>query len=108
MGIATHVAFLDAGELLFQESIGDVIARFPEVRVTLEREPAAPTHAPSDWLQVRTVGNVVSFVDTQFSKDGLGERIKALLPGVRGIDARPMGLRSIFTTLARAAREGAV
>src|SRR5215472_3272215 len=107
-GVATHVAFLDEGKLLFQESMSDVIARFREVRVTLERESAAPTHAPSDWLQLRTMGNVVSFVDTQFSKDGLGERVRMLLPGVRDIDTHPMGLRSIFTTLARTARESAV
>jgi len=107
-GVATHVAFLDEGKLLFQESMNDVIARFREVRVTLEREPAASTHTPSDWVQLRTMGNVVSFVDTQFSKDALGERVKALLPGVRDIDTQPMGLRSIFTTLARTARESAV
>jgi len=107
-GVATHVAFLDEGKLLFQESMSDVIARFREVRVTLEREPAASTHTPSDWVQLRTMGNVVSFVDTQFSKDALGERVKALLPGVRDIDTQPMGLRSIFTTLARTARESAV
>jgi hypothetical protein len=47
------------------------------------------------------------FVDTQFSEDSLGERIGSLVGDVRGIDAQPMGLRSIFTTLARAARDGA-
>lgn len=107
-GVATHVAFLDEGKLLFQESMSDVMARFREVRVTLERAPLSPTDAPSDWLQVRTMGNVVSFVDTQFSEVGLGERVKALLPGVRDIDTQPMGLRSIFTTLARTSRESAV
>jgi len=107
-GVATHLAFLDEGRLLFQESMTDVIARFREVRVTLDREPAVATHAPSDWLQLRTLGNVVSFVDTQFSEAGLGERVKALLPGVRDIDTQPMGLRSIFTALARTARESAV
>lgn len=107
-GVATHVAFLDEGRLLFQESMSDVMARFREVRVTLECEPAVPARAPSDWLQMRTVGNVISFVETQFSEDGLGERVKTLLPGVRDIDAQPMGLRSIFTTLARTARDGTV
>jgi hypothetical protein len=47
------------------------------------------------------------FVDTQFSEDDLGERIGSLVNDVRRIDAQPMGLRSIFTTLARAARDGA-
>src|ERR1700686_841973 len=35
-GVATHVAFLDEGKLLFQESMSDLIARFREVHVTLD------------------------------------------------------------------------
>jgi len=106
-GVATHVAFLDDGKLLFEESMSDVIGRFREVRVTLEREVAGSMRFPSDWLQVRTIGNVVSFVETQFSEDSLGERVKSLLSGVCNIDAQPMGLRSIFTALAKTARDGA-
>jgi ABC-2 type transport system ATP-binding protein len=106
-GVATHVAFLDEGKLLFEESMGDVIARFREVRVTLEREASAPGRVPENWLQVRAVGNVLSFVETRFSEEAFSERVKSLLAGVRTIDTQPMGLRSIFTTLARSARDGA-
>ena len=106
-GVATHVAFLDEGKLLFEESMGDVIARFREVRVTLEREASAPGRVPENWLQVRAVGNVLSFVETRFSEEAFSERVKSLLAGVRAIDTQPMGLRSIFTTLARSARDGA-
>ncbi len=107
-GVATHVAFLDEGKLLFEESMGDVIARFREVRVTLEHEASAPGQVPQNWLQVRAVGNVLSFVETRFSEEAFGERVKSLLSGVRTIDTQPMGLRSIFTTLARSTRDGAV
>jgi ABC-2 type transport system ATP-binding protein len=106
-GVATHVAFLDEGKLLFEESMGDVIARFREVRVTLECEASAPGRVPENWLQVRAVGNVLSFVETRFSEEAFSERVKSLLAGVRTIDTQPMGLRSIFTTLARSARDGA-
>src|SRR6266480_4382414 len=41
-GVATHVAFLDEGKLLFQESMSDLTGRFREVRVTLEAEAAPP------------------------------------------------------------------
>ena len=113
-GVATHVAFLDEGRLLFEESMSDLVARFREVHVTLERNGsqnrdelvAAPF--PKCWLRVRTVGNVLSFVDTQFSEGDVGERLRALVGNVRTVDAQPMALRSIFTTLARAAREGAL
>lgn len=105
-GVATHVAFLDEGKLLFEESMDDVIARFREVRVTLEREASVPGRVPENWLQVQAVGNVLSFVETRFSEEAFGERVKSLLAGVRAIDTQPMGLRSIFTTLARSARDG--
>jgi ABC-2 type transport system ATP-binding protein len=107
-GVATHVAFLDEGKLLFEESMSDLTGRFREVHLTLEREAAKPAQAPKDWLYVRAVGNVLMFVDTRFAEEGFGERVRALVGCVRRIEAQPMALRSIFTTLARAARDGAV
>ena len=117
-GVATHVAFLDEGKLLFQESMSDLVARFREVHVTLDRngnQHAKPSSDemitvpfPKCWLRIRTVGNVLSFVDTQFSEGDVGERVRSLVGNVKTIDAQPMALRSIFTTLARAAREGAI
>ncbi len=106
-GVATHVAFLDEGKLLFQESMSDLTGRFREVHVTLEAEAAKPAPSPKEWMQIRAIGNVLTFVDTRFDEDGLNERIRSRIAGVRGIDAQPMALRSIFTTLARAARDGA-
>src|SRR6267154_60532 len=79
---------------------------FSEVRVTLEAEAAPPRPAPKEWMQIRTIGNVLTFVDTRFDENGLGERVRSRIVGVRGIDSQPMALRSIFTTLARAARDG--
>jgi ABC-2 type transport system ATP-binding protein len=104
---ATHVGFLDEGRLIFDESMADLTERFREVHVTLERAALAPDPVPGDWLCVRAVGSVVSFVDTHFSEEALGERIRSLLNGVRSIDTQPMALRSIFTTLARSLRDSA-
>jgi ABC-2 type transport system ATP-binding protein len=105
-GVATHVAFLDEGKLLFQESMSDLTGRFREVHVTLEAEEVRPGRVPKEWMQVRTLGNVLTFVDSRFDESGLGESVRSQIRGVRGIDAEPMALRSIFTTLARAARDG--
>jgi len=98
----THVGFLDEGKLLFEESMTDLIARFREVHVTLEHEAHTPDRIPQDWLQVRAMGNVLAFVDSRFKEEKLNERIASVIDGVRRVDAQPMGLRSIFTTLARA------
>jgi ABC-2 type transport system ATP-binding protein len=105
-GVATHVGFLDEGRLLFEEGMENLTARFREVRVTLDREAAVPREVPGGWLQVRPLGSVLTFVDTHFSDSALSERVRSELSGVRNIETEPMSLRSIFTTLARAARDG--
>jgi len=106
-GVATHVAFLDEGKLLFEESMNELSGRFREVRVTLESEPLLD-RLPQDWLEARRTGNVLTFVETRFSNDHLGERIRSVVGDVRAIDTEPMPLRSIFTALARSARDHAV
>jgi ABC-2 type transport system ATP-binding protein len=107
-GLSTHVGFLDAGRLLFEESMSDLIDRFREVHITMSQEAHAPNPVPKDWMQVRTMGNVLAFVDSRFKEEKLRERIASLGEDVRRVDAEPMGLRSIFTTLARARRDAAV
>lgn len=105
-GVATHIAFLDRGKLLFQESMSDLTSRLREVHVSLDCDARIPTQVPKEWLNIRTSGNVLSFVDTVYSRERLASRVATTLGNVRDIDAHPMGLRSIFTTLARAARDG--
>lgn len=112
-GVATHVAFLDEGKLLFQESMSDLVARFREVHVTLngngkKNNGITNVPFPKGWLQIQTVGNVLSFVDTEFSEGDVNERLSSLIGSVKTVDAQPMALRKIFTTLAIAAREGAL
>jgi len=105
-GVATHVAFLDEGKLLFQESMSELMGRFREVHVTLEHEAAPPRPAPKEWLQVRAMGNVLTFVDTRFDPRTLSEQIHSQIAGVKETVWQPMALRNVFTTLARAARDG--
>ncbi len=50
-GVATHVAFLDEGKLLFQETMSDLTARFRDVRVTLDRTASPPGRAPSGMVE---------------------------------------------------------
>jgi ABC-type multidrug transport system ATPase subunit len=106
-GIATDVAFLNNGTLLFQESMRDLTGRLRRVEVVLDREATEPPETPPSWLEVRAVGNVLSFVETQFSEQELAARIAALLPRARRVDVQSMPLRSIFTALARSAQRKA-
>ena len=106
-GATSHVGFLDEGKLLFEECMSDLTARFREVHVKLDREASVPSHAPEEWLNIRTMGNVLMFVDSLFSEDRLRAGIGSLNGSVLHVDTQPMALRSIFTALARAARDAA-
>ena len=106
-GVATHVGFIDAGQLRFEESMHELTNRFREVHVTLDRAASRPGHPPDNWLNLRTMGNVVMFVDSRFSEDRLGEAVGLLNGSVRNIGTQPMSLRSIFTALAAATRDAA-
>ena len=107
-GLATDVGFLHAGRLMFQEPMSRLTERCREVYVTLDSTARVPDALPAHWLRARVAGNVLMFVETQFSDETLGELVRMLCEGVRQIDAKPMSLRSIFTTLAPAARDGAL
>ena len=105
--VATHVAFLDRGKLLFQESMSDLTGRLRQVQIVLNQQAKEPLEIPASWLQVRALGNVLSFVETRFSDEELSARIAAVVPTIRSVDVQPMSLRSIFTVLARNARDKA-
>ena len=107
-GLATDIGFLHAGRLLFQEPMNQLTERCREMYATLDSTAQVPDPLPAHWLHARAVGNVLMFVETQFSDDISRELVRTLCEGVRQIDAKPMNLRSIFTTLAPAARDGVV
>ncbi len=104
--VTTHVGFIDAGKMLLEDSMTDLNARIREVRVTLEGSAVLPERLPKEWLGARAFGNVLSFVDTRYVEAELPGRVRAIIGPARQIEPRAMPLRSVFTTLARAARDG--
>jgi ABC-2 type transport system ATP-binding protein len=105
----THVAFMDRGRVVFEESTDILASRFREVSVTLPRGREAAAHAlPAGWLAPEVSGQVIRFVDTGFvDQDELGRRLASLLGRVEGFEALPLSLRDISKALMRASREGA-
>jgi len=104
--VTTHVAFLDSGRLLFQEALSDLAARVRFVRVSLQAAPSAPVHPPAEWLDVRVDEYMLSFIDTRFSERDLRAKVAAVVGTVAHIDVEPVDLRTIYTSLARAVRDG--
>jgi ABC-2 type transport system ATP-binding protein len=101
---ATDVAFVDQGRLLFQDSMDTLMSRFREVQITLEGEAVIPKIIPSEWINLKVMGSVVSFVDTRFAESTMSGRLSPYWSQIQRVETKPLTLRAIFTTLARANR----
>lgn len=102
-GLVSHVAFLEEGRLLFENSMEEMNARFRSVRVTFDGAAQRPANPPPSWLDIRDNGSVLTFVENNFSETRLREQVAALPGPVRNIEIEPQSLRSIFVALARTA-----
>lgn len=104
-GSTSHVAFMDRGRLLFQETMEQLTGRFRAVTVTLaSANPISPLRDATSWLEAKASGHAFSFVESQFAGDDTLRRDIAKLGEIRNVDVRPMSLRAISTALMRNAR----
>lgn len=102
---ATHVGYLEKGQLRFSEEMTSLSERFREVELTLV-EPATARQAwPATWIGVEMAGVVARFIDTQFHAQRSTETIRETFGQVRSTTFTPMSLRSIFLATARDGRK---
>jgi ABC-2 type transport system ATP-binding protein len=101
--VTTHVGFMHAGRMLLQEPMSDLGSRLREVRVVLQPDSVVPERLPREWLQPSRFGNVLSFLDTRYTAESLGERVRAVVGPVKQIDVQSLPLNAVFKALARAA-----
>jgi hypothetical protein len=81
--------------------------RFRTVRIVFEHAAQVPEELSPDWFQLAANGSTLEFIDSRFSEASSHERLKARFHGIRSIETEPVPLRTIFTALARAVRNGA-
>lgn len=106
-GVATHVAFLEEGELLFDEPMDHLRERFRAIRVVFDHPAPVPQDPSPDWFQLTAAGNTLEFIDSRYSERLSPERLNERFHGIRSLEAEPVPLRTIFTSLARAVRNTA-
>lgn len=101
----THIAFMDRGKLLFQESIDSLKDRFRQVSVTLSAEKALPATCPESWIAPQISGHVLHTVVSDYkSYDGLLATLNEFFGAINCI-VEPMGLREITKSLIKSGRE---
>ncbi len=104
---ASHIGYLDRGRLQFSEEMTSLAARFREVEITFDAPPLIPSKLPPTWLQFETSAGVARFVETQFDIDRTAAEIGKVFGEVKAVSTNPIPLRTIFLTLAKAARKAA-
>jgi ABC-type multidrug transport system ATPase subunit len=105
-GLATHLALLDRGKLICQETISSLQDRVREVRITLDPMPGNLPAMPDTWVDVHTDGSNLTFIDTNHFQTQLESQIHSMLPGVQRIEVYAISLRSAVTSLLRSAHGG--
>jgi ABC-2 type transport system ATP-binding protein len=104
---ASHIGYLENGRLRFSEEMGALAGRFRQVEVTFDAPAQVPASLPPGWMQPKSAGAVLRFVDAGFDEERSAAEIHRLFPGARGVEFQPMALREIFVALALEGREKA-
>ena len=104
---ASHVAYLEGGNLRFAEELSSLVDRFREVELTFDAPPSVPAQVPENWLQLSSSAAVLRFTDSRFDAERTGAEIRKIFGEPRSVTFSPMSLRSIFLAMAKSARSPA-
>jgi ABC-2 type transport system ATP-binding protein len=104
---ASHLGYLEEGQLRFSEELSSLVDRFREVELTFDAPPSLPRKPPSSWMQLSATAAVVQFVESKFDPDRTDAEVRQVLGEAKNVSYAPMSLRSIFLAMAKAGRNGA-
>jgi ABC-2 type transport system ATP-binding protein len=98
---ASHVGYMEQGQLRFSEELSTLRDRFREVELKFEEIPSLPEKWPAAWMQTSNSGPVIRFVESQFSPERTHAEIRQLLGEAKDVTFTAMTLRSIFLAMAK-------
>jgi ABC-2 type transport system ATP-binding protein len=102
---SSHVGFLESGKLLFSEEMSSLANRFREVEIATESAGPLPSPLPASWLQPKSLGALVRFIDSRFDEQKTPADIQRLFPNAKDVQFRALSLRAIFLAIARKPEE---
>lgn len=97
--LADRIVFLQAGRLVSDDPVDDMLARFRRVR--MERSAPSPISAADGWTCLAASESIVTFVDTRFDSEASPPRYRAAVPDCIHYEAHPMSLREILVAQMR-------
>lgn len=107
-GSATHIAFMDKGRLVVQDSLEAFAARVREVTAGFAGDPNLSAPLPETWLMPEWSGRTLRFTATAYAGDEDLSRTLASLAGpLVHLSAESLSLRDTSKALIRAYRKDA-
>jgi len=101
---ASHVGYLEQGQIRFSEELVALAARFREVEVTFDDHPPMPEKWPETWMRPDSSAAVIRFVESRFDPERTKAEIRNLFGEARDVTFTSMSLRSIFLAMAKSGR----
>lgn len=102
---SSHVGYLESGRLLFSEEMSSLATRFREVQILSDAGQPLPSPLPVSWLQAKSSGALVRFIESQFNEQSTPAHIQRLFPKAKDVQFRALSLRAIFLAIARKSEE---
>ncbi len=104
-GCATHIAFMDKGRLMIQDSLEDLSARVRDVTAGFADEPGRISGLPETWLNPQWTGRTLHFTAIAYTgEEDLGRTLTSLFGPPAHLSTQPMSLRETSKALMRAYR----
>jgi ABC-2 type transport system ATP-binding protein len=102
---ASHVGYLEQGNLLFSEEMATLSGRFRQVEFRLDASARRPADLPDSWLEIEHSGSRMRFTDSAFiTPEKTTAHIRTIFPSASEMAFEPLSLRSIFLAYARTNR----
>ena len=98
---ASHVGYMEQGQLRFSEDLSTLRERFREVELKFEKIPCLPQKWPAAWMRTSNSGPVIRFIESQFNQERTCAEIRQLLGEPKDVTFTSMTLRSIFLAMAK-------
>lgn len=102
---SSHIGYLESGRLLFSEEMSSLATRFREVEVITDPALPIPSPLPASWLNPKSSGALIRFIDCHFDEQKTRADIQRLLPAATDVQFRALSLRAIFLAMARKSEE---
>ena len=103
--LATHIGYLEAGQLRFSEELSSLASRFRQVELALDASPLQHGAPPESWMHLAVSNSTVRFIESRYDQGRTASDIVQVFGDAGSATYAPMSLRSIFLAIARGTRE---